>query len=150
VAPDVHIVSVAARPTAIVAASTTWKEFPRLWGKLLDQVYEFLKTSEVRQTGHNVMLYKDDVPNVEIGVEVGGPFTSSGSVVSSALPAGDVATCTHRGSYDGLGSAHEAIIDWCTTNGRERAGPRWEIYGDWHEDPAQMETEVCYLLRTPA
>jgi hypothetical protein len=25
------------------------------------------------------------------------------------------------------------------------AGPRWEIYGDWHDDPP-LETEVYYLL----
>jgi len=26
------------------------------------------------------------------------------------------------------------------------AGPRWEIYGDWHEDATQLETEVYHLL----
>ncbi|HKA05479.1 MAG TPA: hypothetical protein VKD67_14185 [Acidimicrobiales bacterium] len=24
---------------------------------------------------------------------------------------------------------------------------RWEIYGDWHDDPAKVETEVYWLLR---
>jgi hypothetical protein len=23
----------------------------------------------------------------------------------------------------------------------------WEVYGDWREDPAELETEVCYALR---
>ncbi len=27
------------------------------------------------------------------------------------------------------------------------AGPRWEIYGDWHEDVSELETEVFYLLQ---
>ncbi len=31
--------------------------------------------------------------------------------------------------------------------GLELAGPRWEIYGDWREDPADLETEVYYLLQ---
>ncbi|HWK18991.1 MAG TPA: hypothetical protein VNR66_16210 [Solirubrobacteraceae bacterium] len=26
------------------------------------------------------------------------------------------------------------------------AGPRWEIYGHWREDPDELETEVQYLL----
>ena len=109
-------------------------------------MYAFLRTSDVRQTGHNVMLYKDDVPNVEVGVEVEGPFASDGPVVSSTLPAGETAMTVHRGPYDGLGSAHQAIRDWCAAHGRTPAGPRWEIYGDWHEDPAKLETEVYYLL----
>jgi effector-binding domain-containing protein len=147
VGADVQVLTVAARPTAVVRRSTTWDEFPTLWKTLLDQVYEFLGSSEVRQSGHNVMLYKDDVPNVEIGVEVAGPFASEGSVVSSALPAGETAMIVHRGAYDGLRSAHQAVWDWCAANGRKMVGPRWEIYGDWQEDPAQLETEVYYLLR---
>ena len=134
------------RLTAVVARATTWREFPSLWMQLLDQVYAFLKTGAATQTGHNVMLYKDDVPNVEVGVEVSGPFAPAGSVIASALPAGEVAMTVHRGPYDRLGTAHDAIHRWCASNGRALAGPRWEIYGDWNEDPEQLETEVFYLL----
>ena len=148
---DVQVVTATARPTAVVAAATTWDEFPQLWRRLLDQVYAFLATSDVSQTGHNVMLYRDDVPNVEVGVEVGveveASFSSPGPVVSSALPAGEVAMVVHRGPYERLGSAHEAVLRWCRSNGHEPTGTRWEIYGDWHEDPAQLETEVHWLLR---
>jgi len=147
VGQNVQVVIATKRPTAVVARATTWDEFPRLWKHLLDEVYAFLKTSDVSQTGHNVMLYKDDVPNVEVGVEVAQSFSSPGPVVSSALPAGEVAMVVHRGRYERLGSSHQAVIDWCASNGRERAGPRWEIYGDWHEDPTQLETEVYYLLK---
>jgi hypothetical protein len=31
-------------------------------------------------------------------------------------------------------------------SGRALAGPRWEVYGDWRDDPAELETEVYYLL----
>jgi effector-binding domain-containing protein len=144
---EVQVVTTSPRLTAVVARATTWAEFPKLWMQLLDQVYAFLKTSEVQQTGHNVMLYKDGVPNVEVGVEVSGAFASDGPVISSTLPAGETAMTVHRGGYDRLGEAHDAIHAWCAANGHELAGPRWEIYGDWHEDPAQLETEVYWLLR---
>jgi effector-binding domain-containing protein len=114
---------------------------------LLDQVYAFLKTSDVKQDGHNVMLYKDDVPNVEVGVQVDRAFASEGPVVASVLPTGEAAMTLHRGPYDRLDAAHEAIHQWCAAHGHALAGPRWEVYGDWHEDPAQLETEVYYLLR---
>lgn len=143
---NVEVVVQVARPTAVVAAATTWDEYPRVWKVLLDQVYDFLATSDVVQTGHNVMLYKDDVPNVEVGVEAARPFSSAGPVVASTLPAGATAVVVHRGGYDGLGAAHRAIRDWCAAHGRTPAGPRSEIYGDWAEDPADLVTEVHHLL----
>jgi effector-binding domain-containing protein len=143
---DVRVVTTQARPTAVVARSTTWKEFPSLWGTLLDEVYTFLKTGRAQQTGHNVMLYKDDVPHVEVGVEVDGPFDPTGLVVPSNLPAGAAATLVHRGPYDRLDDAHTAILGWCEANGHALTRTRWEIYGDWHHDPAELETEVYWLL----
>jgi effector-binding domain-containing protein len=146
VTQDVQVVVTGQRLTAVIARSTTWAEYPKLWRQLLDQVYGFLKTSDARQTGHNVMLYKDDLPNVEVGVEVDRTFAPAGQVVSSALPTGRAAMAVHRGSYHRLGETHRAVIDWCAANGHEPAGPRWEVYGDWREDEAELETEVYYLL----
>jgi effector-binding domain-containing protein len=133
-------------PTAVVARQTTWEEFPALWGRLLDEVYTFLRDGGATQEGHNVMLYLDDVPNVEVGVQVTGPFIPAGRVVPSVLPAGRVATTVHRGSYDHLNAAHRAVLAWCAAQGHELTGTRWEIYGDWHENPDDLETEICYLL----
>ena len=33
------------------------------------------------------------------------------------------------------------------TQRRETTGERWEVYGDWHEDPAQLQTMIFYRLR---
>ena len=49
------------------------------------------------QVGRNVMLYKDDRPAVEVGVELLGPLEPSGRVSLSALPAGRAATTTDHG-----------------------------------------------------
>jgi effector-binding domain-containing protein len=142
----VRVVTTVERRTAVVARSTTWDEFPRVWRGMLDEVYAFLRQGEVRQEGHNVMLYRDDVPNVEVGVEVTGPFSATGRVVPSVLPACEAAMTVHRGPYDGLDRAHRTVRDWCERHGRALTGVRWEIYGDWHEDPSRLETEVYYLL----
>ena len=93
----------------------------------------------------NVMLYKDDVPNVEVGVLASGPFSQVGNVIPSALPGGPSAAATHRGPYAELGLTHRAVRDWCAALGRRLAGPRWEIYGHWRQDPSELETEVHYL-----
>lgn len=135
-------------PTAVVACSTTWEEFPALWKGLLDQVWAFLAHSNLRTDGHNIMLYQDvgTTLQVEVGVQVVRAFEPAGAVVPSRLPGGRAAMTTHRGSYEGLGQAHRAVLDHCASQGLQLSGTRWEIYGDWHEDPLQMETEVYWLL----
>lgn len=138
---------VAERPTAVIAAETTWEEFPALWRRLLDEIWQAVRSNEAVAPGRNVMLYKDDVPHVEIGVEAAGPFAPIGRVVPSTLPPGRAATTTHRGRYEELGAAHEAVIGWCDRHGLQRTGVRWEIYGHWTPIVAEQEVEVYWLLR---
>ena len=141
------------RPTAVVARTTTWEEFPSVWRQLLDEVYRFarsrtdLATGEGAELWQNVMLYKDDRPDVEVGVLVSEPFAPEGRVVASELPGGEVARAIHRGDYARLGVTHDAVRDLLAAHGRRPAGPRWEIYGHWVEDPSKLETEVFWLLR---
>jgi len=137
--------SVPARKTAVIAATTTWEEYSELWRRLLDEVWTAVRSQGRVAPGRNVMLYKDDIPNVEIGVEVGRTFEPIGRVSCSSLPAGRVATTTHRGSFE-LTSAHEAVIEACEAMGLGRLGPRWEIYGHWNK-PGDEEVEVYYLVR---
>jgi effector-binding domain-containing protein len=139
--------AVAERPTAVIAAETTWDAFPSLWRQLLDEIWRVVRSNDAIAPGRNVMLYKDDVPNVEVGVEAAGPFAAIGRVVASTLPAGRVATTTHRGRYEDLAAAHEAVIGWCDGRGLQRTGARWEIYGHWTADVAKQEVEIYYLLR---
>jgi effector-binding domain-containing protein len=146
---DVRLVTTPATPTAVIAATTTWQEFPRLWRPLLDEVWAFLRkeTTTVYRDGHNVMLYKDDVPNVEVGVVVMAPFAPEGRVIPSALPAGRAATTTHRGAPQRIGEAHQAVRTWCATHGHRLAGPSWEIYGDPQPDTHAFSVDVYWLLQ---
>ena len=143
---EVSVQTVAAQPTAVVPARTTWPQFPSVWPGLLDEVWAQVDAAGLSRHCRNVMLYRDDVPNVEIGVELLQPARFGGRVVISQLPAGEVAATVHRGSFHEVGAAHQAIHDWCAAQGRRLLGPRWEIYGHHHDDPAQLRTDVCYLL----
>jgi effector-binding domain-containing protein len=142
----VTLARAALRPTAVIAATTTWDEFPTLWPRLLDEVHAAVAWTAPERRGHNVMLYLDNTPRVEVGVEMDQPGRISGRVVRSSLPAGAVATTVHRGPYEDLRFAHAAVRRWCTEAGVNLAGPRWEVYGE-HYDPELLETEVTYLLR---
>jgi effector-binding domain-containing protein len=144
----VSIVATRPTPTAVIREATTWERFPTLWGELLDEVWGYVRGAGV-QAGRNVMLYLDDVPNVEVGVELEGTLAeSSGRIVASALPEGSAATTVARGapSREGIAAAHAAVVDWCDANGHARTGVRWEVYDHWRDDPDSFETAVYWLL----
>jgi hypothetical protein len=140
-------VTTPAVPTAVIAQATTWEEFPALWRELLSEVWAFVRGSDL-SPGRNVMLYKDDVPNVEVGVEVLREFAPHGRVVASLLPAGQAARTVSRGapSPEGLAAAHHAVHAWCAANGLQPTGVRWEVYDHWRDDPDRFETNVYWLL----
>jgi len=123
------------------------------WRPALDQVWKFLRTQPgLRTDGHNIFLYhhparRGDPMDVDFGVEVVREFSPSGEVKTVNTPAGEVAAVMHLGPYDRLGQTHDAIHAWAAANNRVFAGKSWEIYGDWNDDPAKLETTVMYLLR---
>ena len=62
------LIEAESRPTAVVAATTTWQDFPSLWGQLLGEVWDCLHAGGIHRGCRNIMLYLDSVPNVEVGV----------------------------------------------------------------------------------
>ena len=143
-----------AEPRAIAAVRATLPlaDVPRRFAEYLDQVYAASRGGTVRLDGQNIFVYRtgaapDGAAEVEFGVGTTSPFAPVGPVRYATLPTGAVAVTTHWGDYAGLGDAHGAVIAWCRTHGRELAGPRWEVYGHWSDDPARRRTDVYYLLR---
>jgi effector-binding domain-containing protein len=148
---EVTVLAVEPTPTAVVVAATTWAEFPKMWGPMLDEVWSFLRheaPAGLYEHGHNIMLYKDDVPNVEVGVQVTDSFAPAGRVVASALPGGLVATASHTGPIAKIGDTHHAVREWSTANGHRLAGPHWEIYGDPDPSTGNFDVDVFWLLVT--
>lgn len=134
------------RPTLVVPATTSWPEYPTLWRVLLDEVWSLLNTAGINSGCPNVMVYLDDTPQVEVGVLYEGRCDLVGRVVRSSLPDGKVAMTTHRGGYERLGQAHQAVVEWCDEQGLSLSGRRWEIYGPHSPDPTQTWTRIYWLL----
>lgn len=138
--------------TAVVAAAATWSTFPTMWGPMLDEVWGFLRGDAPKglyKQGHNIMLYKDDVPNVEVGVQVSSTFKPVGHVIASTLPGGLVATATHPGPISKIGDTHQAVREWSEANGYRLAGAHWEVYGDPDPSTGDFEVDVFWSLAAP-
>jgi effector-binding domain-containing protein len=148
---DVSVQLVQPELVAAVRATAMISDIPRAWKPALDQVWAFLKTHDALAAGHNFFLYhhparRNEAMIIDFGVQVGRRFEPQGAVRCIETPAGEVASTVHVGPYDRLGDAHAAIHDWCAAHHRNIAHASWEIYGDWHQDPALLETTVRYLL----
>jgi effector-binding domain-containing protein len=134
-------------PLAVVRRRAAQRELSTVVPAACGHVWTALETHHVTGAGRHVALYLDGAINLEVGVEIAEAFSGAGDVVRTATPAGPVATATHIGPYDRLGQAHAAILAWCKEHGHVLAGPSWEIYGHWTDDPAQLRTDVFYLLK---
>jgi len=146
---EVREVIVPARPVAGVHAQVPRGRVGQEFGRYLDQVYAAARAGIVQLDGQNIFIYRAataDQLTVDFCVGINEPFEAVGAVLPLETPHGVAAMTTHVGDYVRLGEANAAILEWCRANDRRPAGPSWEVYGHWREDPAQLRTEVYYLL----
>jgi hypothetical protein len=147
---DVQEVIAAPRPVAGVRARVPRGRVAQEFGRHLDQVYAAARAGAVDLDGQNIFIYRAataDELTVDFCVGVTAPFATTGAVEPLETPHGVAAMTTHIGDYGRLGEANAAILEWCRANDRLRAGPSWEVYGHWNADPAQLRTDVYYLLQ---
>jgi hypothetical protein len=125
-------------------------EIPGAIRELLDEVWAFLRAGGAPTPfGHNVCVYRNpstDGIDLEAGVQVAAAFEGDAAVECSRTPGGRAIRTVHVGGHARLGGAHDALGAWCRDHGEGSVVVTWEVYGDWHEDPAQLMTEVYRLL----
>jgi effector-binding domain-containing protein len=146
----VRLERIPSRPLAVVRRRAPSHELAKLVPAACGEVWSVVRSQRLTGAGRHVSVYLDGEINLEVGVELDGPFTGHADVVASGTPAGLVAGTTHVGPYAQLARAHEAVRRWCTDNGHRLAGPSWEIYGhwldEWNEHPERIVTDVFYLI----
>lgn len=150
---SVNVQIVQPRKLAAVRREVAPDAIGSAWQPALGKVWEFIRSHRgLRTDGHNIFVYhqpkRPGAPIVcDFGVEVTRAFEAAGEVYPTETPAGEAAIAVHRGPYNRMNEAHDAIGTWMAANGREPAGQSWEIYGDPTPDPADTETTIAYLLR---
>ena len=141
------------RQLAAVRREVAVSEVATAWGPAVSKVWDFIRSQPGLWTdGHNIFVYHHPEHETaaiacDFGVEVTRAFESAGEVYATETPTGEAAVAVHRGPYDTMNEAYEAIDKWMAAHRRESAGHSWEIYGDPTPDPANTETTVVYLLK---
>lgn len=146
---EVRVAHADAVPLAVVRRQARASELSTIVPESCGVVWSWLRARQLRG-GRHVAIYWDGAIRLEVGVEVIDSIADGGEVVRSATPAGRTASVVHLGPYHQLGTAHQAIRDWCTSHNLPLAGPNWEIYGHWQDgwnaNPSLIRTEVFYQL----
>jgi len=125
---SVNVQTIQPRKLAAVRREVAPGAVGSAWGPALDKVWDFIRSQPGLWTdGHNVFLYHH--PNqpgapiqCDFGVEVTRTFDTAGEVYATETPAGEAAVAVHRGPYDRMNEAYNAIDRWMAANRRESAG----------------------------
>lgn len=142
-----RVEEVSAHPIASARGAATRATLGPTIISLLDKVWPVLRAQGV-PTGHNVVMYLDDLAHIEAGVQIFGDFSPTADVGLSKTPTGLAATAVHWGDYSAMAPTYTALRTWCADNGHRLAGPSWEVYGDWHDDPQQVRTDLYLLIQS--
>ena len=130
---------VEAQSIAVVRGRASRANLPKRIRATFDEFYAGFKSKGQL----NIVFYPGTGGGGELDIECGVQVESGGN---SSTPAGIAATVTYFGPYDQMRPAHEAIHVWARDSGRRLAGPSWEVYGHWSDDPAKLRTDIFYLL----
>ncbi|MEQ1506150.1 MAG: GyrI-like domain-containing protein [Myxococcota bacterium] len=136
---------------AVARRVTRWTELPSAIASAMRVDFGALRAL---QSGHNIFVYRpgpDGTVELGCGFQVAGPFEPTGEVqpgavereiVCDAIPGGRAAHAVHIGPYHELKQTWDPLLDAIRAAGLPTDGVQWEVYGDWHEDPACLRTDV--------
>jgi len=122
-------------------------------GAMFHSVFQFATTQGIPFAGPPTSRYPSFGPGlitIEAGMPIAAPSEGEGEIMLGSLIGGDVVTTLHKGPYDDLNLAHEAIQKWLSENHEEAGGAPWETYlTDPGEvpDPADWLTEITWPLK---
>ncbi len=130
------------------------EEIAEALGSMFVPVFHYATAKGIPFAGPPTARYLSFGPGL-ITLEAGMPIAEradvQGDIGLTSLPGGAVATTIHKGSYDNLNLAHEAVQTWIIENNEEVNGAPWEVYiTDPGEvpNPDEWLTEIVHPLKS--
>ena len=149
---EVEVRTVEEQPTAVVRARVDEAGIGTWFAGAYATVTTHLRQAGVATVGLPFARCAKDATgfDVEAGLPVEQPIEGDDEVLPLTLPGGPAAVTWHQGAYATAEPAYEAIAEWLDREGREAAGPPWEIYhGDASTGPdaTTWKTEIVQPLQ---
>jgi len=143
---DVAIKDLPAQRFAAVRTTTTIDKIGEALSSGWGQVFGALGAGGAVPSGPPFAIYHRYGEGGEIEFEACVPTTADVAAPAPITvrdePSMTVAATLHKGSYDRVGEAYEAVQAWIAAEGRQMAGPPREVY---LTDPQQVADPADYL-----
>ena len=117
------------------------------------QIVAAIESVSARSAGPPFMVFHGRIDDelggeIELCHPVAEAFPPIDDVYGTKIPGGHVASTIHQGSYDDVGPAYAAILNWMDENGREPGGPPREYYLNDPGDtkPEDLLTEITFPI----
>jgi effector-binding domain-containing protein len=126
------------QPVLSIRANVPVAELARAQGETLSELWRSMQARGLAAVGPPFVRYHtfgETETDVEVGMSVSEGATGEGRIEAGALPGGAAISTSHIGAHDSLGEAYGRLSAWLEDNGREAAGPAWEVY--WWIDPTR-------------
>ncbi|WP_306252158.1 GyrI-like domain-containing protein [Parvularcula sp. IMCC14364] len=125
-------------------ASYAGNEIAEAMGSGFGEVYMFTEENNMARLAMPMAIYMD-MPagdkmtfRTALFVSEEDAARAEGNIKAATMPAGEVMTTTHIGSYATMNQSHQALWNHMEENGIPGAMPVWEIYVD---DPTTKPEE---------
>jgi effector-binding domain-containing protein len=143
------------QPVLSIRTTVAVAELAQAQGDGLSELWRSMQARGLAAIGPPFVRYHtfgETETDLEVGVPVREEATGEGRVEAGSLPGGAAISTWHLGAHDSLAVAYARLTAWLEDNGREAAGPAWEVYwwidpgrepdpGSW-PPPAQWRTEL--------
>ena len=140
------------QPVLSMRGRTPVKDLSQLLGRAYGAVAQYLGTLGEAPAGAPFAVYynmdMEDL-DIEAGFPVAKVLPGKGEVNANEIPAGEVATCIHTGSYETIGTAYEVLDQYLKEQGREATGIAYEFYlnDPMEVPPEELKTQIVLPLK---
>jgi hypothetical protein len=114
--------------------------------KLMDKMWQTVKTRELKNKGINIWVYE---PNEKVfaGVELYDSPNHDTGLEHKVVDLSNYAYYKHIGPYNLIKQVGKNMRDELKNMGFETSLPYVEIYGHWTNDETRLETELLMSLK---
>ncbi len=140
------------QPVLLIHTTTPVQNLPQTLGQGYQTIMEYLGELQNQPAGAPfVAYYNMDMANldIDIGFPVNGSLPAKGSIQSSKLPAGRIATCEYTGPYPEMAGAYDELNQFIKENGYEPTGVVYEFYLNepGAVPPEELKTRIVFILK---